>query len=194
MLGGSLTGIEKEIHVQNVVASVAFHQTFDLEAIAKIFPNVEYQPDVFPGLAFKLKKPKTCALVFRSGKMVCTGAKSEKQARKAILKVAKELKKSGIVIAGKPDITVQNIVASGSLGKVVDLIELCEQQRTGRLIYEPEQFPAAIYRMENSHIVFLIFSTGNIICVGARKEKEILEAIEKLRQRLGKKEPAIRKA
>jgi transcription initiation factor TFIID TATA-box-binding protein len=193
MLGGSLTGVKEEIRVQNVVASAAFHQNFDLEAIAKTFPNVEYQPNVFPGLAFKLKKPRTCALIFSSGKMVCTGAKSEKQARKAILKVAKELKRSGIFITGKPEITVQNIVASGSLGKVIDLIDLCEQQHTGRLIYEPEQFPAAIYRMENSHIVFLIFSTGNIVCVGARKEKEIYEAMEKLRQRLEKKELSIRK-
>ncbi|MFQ5836945.1 MAG: TATA-box-binding protein, partial [Candidatus Bathyarchaeia archaeon] len=164
-----------------MVASAAFHQPFHLQAIANTFPNVEFQPDVFPELAFKLKNPKTCALIFRSGKMVCTGAKSEKQARKAILKVAKELKRSGIVNAGKPEITVQNIVASGSLGKTIDLIELCEHERTGRLIYEPEQFPATIYRMKNSHVVFLIFSTGKIVCVGAKKEKEIYEALEKLR-------------
>lgn len=167
-----------------MVATAAFNGNFDLDAIAKAFPEVEYRPSVFPGLPFKLKKPKTCTLIFNSGKMVCTGAKSATQAREAILKVAKELRSAGIAVTGKPEIKVQNIVASGSLGRWVDLEELCETSPVGRLIYEPEQFPAAIYRMETPQVVFLIFSTGNVVCVGAKSEEDVSEAMENLRRTL----------
>jgi len=116
---------------------------------------------------------------------VCTGAKSEREARRAILKVARELKAAGIIIIGKPEIKIQNVVASGSLGDPVDLEGLCERARVGgSLMYEPEQFPGAIYRMESPSVVFLIFSTGKIVCVGAKKEEEVYEAMENLRRRL----------
>ncbi len=176
---------KREIRIQNVVASAAFNQTLDLDAIVKAFPHVEYRPEVFPGLAFRLKRPKTCTLIFHSGRMVCTGAKSEREARRAILKVARELRAAGIIIPGKPEIKIQNIVASGSLGGPVDLEGLCERARVGgSLMYEPEQFPGAIYRMESPSVVFLIFSAGKIVCVGAKKEEEIYEGVENLRRRL----------
>ncbi|MDH5448303.1 MAG: TATA-box-binding protein [Candidatus Bathyarchaeota archaeon] len=177
----------REIHIQNVVASAAFDQPIDLDAVVKAFPHVDYRPKVFPGLAFRLKKPKTCTLLFKTGRMVCTGAKSERNARRAILKVARELRAVGIIIIGKPEIKIQNIVASGNLGGPVDLEALCERAHVGgNLMYEPEQFPGAIYRMESPKVVFLIFSAGKIVCVGAKKEEEIYEGVENLGQRLKK--------
>ncbi|MCW4021197.1 MAG: TATA box-binding protein, partial [Candidatus Bathyarchaeota archaeon] len=123
--------------------------------------------------------------IFNSGRMVCTGAKSVREARRAILKVARELKKGGIIITGKPEIKIQNIVASGSLGVPVDIEGACERARLGgSLMYEPEQFPGAMYRMENPSVVFLIFSAGKIVCVGAKKEEDIYKAVENLRRRL----------
>ena len=175
---------KKEFRIQNVVATAAFNHPVDLDAVVKAFPHVQYRPHVFPGLAFRLKKPKTCTLIFNSGRMVCTGAKSEKEARRAILNVARELKKGGIIIPGKPEIKIQNIVASGSLGGPIDLEALCERVRSGSLMYEPEQFPGAIYRMESPKVVFLIYSNGKIVCVGAKKEEDVYEAVENLRRRL----------
>jgi len=175
---------KKEIRIQNVVATASFNQPLDIDAIARAFPHVEYRPKVFPGLPFRLKKPKTCTLLFNSGRMVCTGAKSEREARKAIMKVARELRAAGIIIIGKPEIEIQNIVASGSLDASIDLEGLCERARVGSLMYEPEQFPALIYRMESPKVVFLIFSTGRIVCVGAKREEAVYEAMENLRQRL----------
>jgi transcription initiation factor TFIID TATA-box-binding protein len=174
-----------EIRIQNVVASVMMRQTFDLEAIVKTFSDVEYRPKVFPGLVLRLKKPKTATLIFNSGRMVCTGAKSEKEARKAVEKVVKKLKLGGFIIKGKPDIKIQNIVASGKLSGRVDLVELCNRAHLGgRLMYEPEQFPAAIYRMDNPKVVLLVFSTGKIVCTGAKKESEVHEAVRKLQRSL----------
>ena len=176
---------EGQTRIQNVVASAAFNQPLDLDAIVSVFSHVEYRPQVFPGLAFRLKKPKTCTLIFHSGRMVCTGAKSEREAKRAIMKVARELRAAGIIITGKPEIKIQNIVASGRLGGTIDLEELCERARVGgSLMYEPEQFPAAIYRMESPSVVFLIFSTGRIVCVGAKREEAVYEAMENLGRRL----------
>jgi transcription initiation factor TFIID TATA-box-binding protein len=174
-----------QIRIQNVVASVIMRQTFDLEAIVKNFSDVEYRPKVFPGLVLRLKKPKTATLIFNSGRMVCTGAKSEKEARKAVEKVVKRLKLGGLIIKGKPEIKIQNIVASGKLSGRVDLVELCNRAHLGgRLMYEPEQFPAAIYRMDNPKVVLLVFSTGRIVCTGAKKESEVNEAVRKLQRSL----------
>jgi len=175
---------KREIRIQNVVASASLKHPIDLDAIVKAFPHVKYQPKVFPGLAFRLKRPKTCTLIFNSGGMVCTGAKSEREAGKAIMKVVKELKAAGIIIIGKPEMQITNIVASGSLGGPVDLEELASEPAGGSLMYEPEQFPAAVYRMESPRVVFLIFSVGKIVCVGAKKEKDVYEAVENLRLRL----------
>ena len=128
------------ISIENVVASATLNQKIDLNSIVRIFPGVEYRPEQFPGLVYRLKKPKTATLIFTSGKMVCTGAKSERQARKAVMKVVDELKRGGIVILGKPEIQVQNIVASAGLGGRIDVEKTTYSLK--RTMYEPEQFPA----------------------------------------------------
>ena len=88
--------IEDSIRIENVVSSATLNQSIDLNAVVKGNPLVEYRPEKFPGLVFRLKKPKTAILIFSTGKMVCTGAKSENESKKAVLKVVRELKKSGI--------------------------------------------------------------------------------------------------
>ena len=72
------------VSVENVVASASVDQKVDLNDITKKFPDTEYHPDQFPGLVFRLESPRTATLIFRTGKMVCTGAKSEEMAVKAV--------------------------------------------------------------------------------------------------------------
>ncbi len=110
-----------DVEIVNVVASVTLNQKFNLIDIMKVFRNVEYRPKRFPGLVFRLKRPKTATLIFSTGKMVCTGAKSEKMARRAVHKVVRELKNGGIIILNKPKITIQNMVASANLHSNIDL-------------------------------------------------------------------------
>jgi transcription initiation factor TFIID TATA-box-binding protein len=173
------------INIENVVASATVHQNIDLNSIVRIFPGVEYRPEQFPGLVYRLKKPKTATLIFSSGKMVCTGAKSERQAHKAVMKVVDELKRNGIVILSKPDIQVQNIVSSVGLGGHIDLEKTTYSLK--RTMYEPEQFPGLIYRMDDPKVVILIFATGKLVCTGARKETEVHRAITKLQDTLEEK-------
>ena len=173
-----------DVSIENFVATATLHQSLDLDAIVRNFSNVKYDPDQFPGLVFRLKKPKTATLLFGSGKMVCTGAKSEAQVRKAIRKVVDELKRGGMVILGEPEIQIQNIVASAALHGRIDL-EACVYQ-LGRSMYEPEQFPGLIYRMEDPKVVILIFSTGKLVCTGARKANDVYTAVKKLHESLEK--------
>jgi transcription initiation factor TFIID TATA-box-binding protein len=172
--------------IQNVVASVTLEQDIDLDSIVRVFPGVEYRPEVFPGLVFRLKKPKTATLIFRTGKMVCTGSKSERQAKEVVLTVVDELKRNGIVISGKPDIKIQNIVASVVLGGFIDLEKTTYSLE--RTMYEPEQFPGLIYRMDEPKVVILIFSSGKLVCTGAKKEEEVHRAVTKLQETLEEKE------
>ena len=170
------------INIENVVASATLNQKVDLNAVVKGFPGVEYRPEQFPGLVFRLKRPKTATLIFNSGKMVCTGAKSEKEARRAVMKVVKELKKGGIIIIGKPELKIQNIVASASLGGRIDLEKATYD--LGKTMYEPEQFPGLIYRMAEPKVVILLFASGKLVCTGAKKEQDVYDAVHKLHEML----------
>ena len=168
-----------DVKIQNVVASATLDQKINLLDIMKIFRNVEYRPKQFPGLVFRLKKPKTATLIFGSGKMVCTGAKSEKQARSAVMKVVRELKTNGIIILGKPKIVIQNMVASANLHGKIDLetaVDILDN-----VMYEPEQFPGAIYRMKEPKVVMLLFASGKLVITGAKREEQVHEAVEKIR-------------
>jgi transcription initiation factor TFIID TATA-box-binding protein len=166
------------INIQNVVASATLNQRVDLNAVVKSYPGVEYRPEQFPGLVFRLKRPKTATLIFTSGKMVCTGARSEKESRRAVMTVVKELKKGGIIIISKPDLKVVNIVASARLGGKIDLEKAVST--LGKTMYEPEQFPGLIYRMDEPKVVILIFASGNLVCTGAKKEQDVHDAVHKL--------------
>ena len=174
--------VEASIRIENVVASASLNQRLDLNAIVKGNPWVEYRPDQFPGLVFRIKRPKTTTLIFSSGKMICTGAKSEKEAKRAIKKVVLELKKSGIIIIGKPEIKIVNMVASANLAGIIDLER--STYSLGRTMYEPEQFPGLIYRMDVPKIVILIFASGKLVCTGAKKEEDVYEAVTKLHETL----------
>ncbi|MEM2464577.1 MAG: TATA-box-binding protein [Candidatus Bathyarchaeia archaeon] len=173
-----------KVKIENVVASAILNQRIDLNAVVKGYPGVEYRPEQFPGLVFRLKRPKTATLMFSSGKMVCTGAKSEKEARRAVMRVIKELKRSGIVIVSKPELKIQNIVASANLGGIIDLERAAYV--LGKTMYEPEQFPGLIYRMDDPKVVILLFASGKLVCTGAKKEEDVYKAVDNLLKKLEK--------
>jgi len=180
--GLDIPEVVASIRIENVVASATLNQRIDLNAVVKGYPGVEYRPEQFPGLVFRLKRPKTATLIFNSGKMVCTGAKSEKESKRAVMKVIRELKKSGIIIIGKPELKIQNIVASANLAGLIDLER--SAYSLGRTMYEPEQFPGLIYRMDVPKVVILLFASGKLVCTGAKKEEDVYEAVTKLHKTL----------
>jgi len=168
-----------DVKIQNVVAVATLDQEIDLLAIMKVFRNVEYRPNKFPALVFKLKRPRTSTLIFATGKMVCTGARSEKEAFSAVRNVVRRLRKRGLVIRGEPDILIANIVASADVGGEVDLEEAADV--LDKIMYEPEQFPGLIYRMTEPKVVLLIFASGKLVITGAKREEQVYEAADKIR-------------
>ncbi len=180
-----MTKTKPIISIVNVVASATIEQRLDLKEITKKFPDVEWNPDLFPGAVFKLKNPKTATLLFRTGKMVCTGAKSEELARKAVKKVVQLLRKGKIKIKNEATVTIQNIVASINLGGAVHLEDAA--RRLPRSMYEPEQFPGLIHRMIDPKTVILIFSSGKLVCAGARNEKDVHRSVHNLHSLLEEK-------
>ena len=162
------------------------NQRIDLNAVVKGNPFVEYNPKRFPGLVFRIKRPKSAILIFSTGKMVCTGTKSDKESKRAIKKVIRELKKSGTIIIGKPEIKVVNIVATANLSGRIELEEAAYS--LGRTMYEPEQFPGLIYRMDTPKVVILLFASGKLVCTGATKEEDVYIAVAKLHKNLKEKE------
>lgn len=169
---------ELDLEIQNVVACADLNQKIDLPDIVKFFVNVEYKPRRFPGLVFRLNRPKTAILIFSSGKMVCTGAKSEKMARRAVRKVVKELKEGGFIIIGGLKITIANMVGSADILGEVDL-EMAAAE-LDNVMYEPEMFPGMIYRMKDPHVVLLIFASGKIVITGGKSFNDVKKAVEKI--------------
>ena len=173
------------ISIVNVVASATIDQKLDLKDITKKFPEVEWNPDLFPGAVFRLKKPKTATLLFGSGKMVCTGSKSEDMARDAVKKVVQELRKGKIKIKKEATVTIQNIVSSINLGGKVYLEQAA--RTLPRSMYEPEQFPGLIHRMVDPKTVILVFSSGKLVCAGAKNEEDVHRSVHNLHNMLEEK-------
>lgn len=170
------------VRIENIVATVTLPNELDLHEIERNIPRVEYNPDQFPGLVFRLDKMKVTALIFKSGKMVVTGAKDTKTLIEAVKRIIRTLVEHGIKIRGKPIIQIQNIVASANLNVEVNLEEAAYKLENN--MYEPEQFPGLIYRMTDPHVVLLIFSSGKMVITGAKREVEVTEAVNKIYNRL----------
>src|SRR3989339_1296874 len=169
---------ESSYKIQNIVATTSLEKPVPLTKLARTQPNTEYNPETFPGLVLRVKEPKSAVLVFSSGNLVCTGTKSLTQVRKVIDEVIKQLKKVNVKITITPKITVQNIVASGTINLQLNLNYLALEMENTE--YEPEQFPGLVYKLEESNATFLLFSNGKIVCTGTKSEKEVHAALDQL--------------
>ena len=181
--------VKKEIRIVNIVATSNLERAIPLVKLAEALPNTEYNPEQFPGLVFRLTSPKTATLVFRTGKMVCTGAKSETMAIKAVNTVVQKLRKGKIKIKNEAVITVQNIVAAINLGGKIHLEKAA--RTLPRSMYEPEQFPGLIHRMIDPKTVILLFASGKLVCTGAKKESDVYRSVHNLHSLLEEKDLMI---
>ncbi len=179
--------LEISYKVVNIVATVIteIEEKIDLNQIIQKCTNVEYHPDRFPGLIMRLENPHATLLIFSSGKMVITGLRKTTDANLAAQQALEKMQNIGFKIK-HPIVTIQNIVATSSLNMNVDLNVLTIMM--DNVMYEPEVFPAAIYKMQDPKVVFLIFSSGKIVCLGAKVKETIDEAIPILIKQLRESE------
>ncbi|KAK4962276.1 TATA-binding protein (TBP) [Elasticomyces elasticus] len=162
--------------LQNIVATVNLDCRLDLKTIALHARNAEYNPKRFAAVIMRIREPKTTALIFASGKMVVTGAKSEDDSKLASRKYARIIQKLGFN-AKFTDFKIQNIVGSCDIKFPIRLEGLASRHHMFSS-YEPELFPGLIYRMMKPKIVLLIFVSGKIVLTGAKVREEIYQAFE----------------
>ena len=172
----------KDIKIVNIVVSASLGKDIPLEKMAATLSNTEYNPEQFPGLVIRIKEPKTSALIFSSGKIVCTGARTMEKVQEAIEKIIQSLEKINVKITIKPEVKIQNVVASGSIGMDLNLNTLA--MKLDNTEYEPEQFPGLVYKLPEAKAIFLLFSNGKVVCTGTKSEKEVHAALDKLIENL----------
>ncbi len=175
-----------DIKVENIVASTVFAEKLDLDMMAQSLEDAEYKPERFPGLIYRVSNPKTAVLLFRTGKVNITGAKSVEDVHKVVAILAEKLRKIGVDVFKDKDIKVviQNMVATSDLGVEFNMNEVAVGLGLENVEYEPEQFPGLVYRIKEPKVAVLLFSSGRIVCAGAKKIEDISEAIGKLSREL----------
>ena len=166
------------LKIQNIVATTSLGKEVPLTKLAKTIITTTYNPETFPGLILRVKKPKSAVLVFASGNLVCTGTKSILQVKQVIEQVIKTLRKINIKVTGKPKITVQNIVASGSINMSLNLNFLALELENTE--YEPEQFPGLVYKLIEPNATFLLFSNGKLVCTGTKNNQQLEDSMKQL--------------
>ena len=170
------------IRIENIVASTSLNVKIPLEKIVEHLEGTEYEPEQFPGLVYRMKDPKAAALIFSSGKIVCTGARSIADVKKVVKKVVVMIKEAKLGEPKKYSIQIENIVASAKLEAKLNLDKIAFELENSE--YEPEQFPGLFYRMKNPKVAFLLFSSGKIVCTGVRKVEDIEFSVKILSKRL----------
>ncbi|MFH0861823.1 MAG: TATA-box-binding protein [Candidatus Altiarchaeota archaeon] len=166
-----------EIKIENMVSAITLEVKIDLKKFVGRVKGIEYNPENFPGAVFRIHDPKLAMLIFSSGKVICTGARTMEDIDSAVKQLLKKLSEGGIKAKGKPNVVVQNIVASSSVGVKVNLDQLAIECYNAE--YEPEQFPGLVYRLDEPKSVMLVFRSGKIIITGVKNVKDIKKAAEK---------------
>ena len=175
---------EDSLKIENIVASAKVTDYLDLPSLASQIKDAEYNKKRFPGVVIRMQNPKIAALVFGSGKVVLTGAKSIDSLNEGLEILGNLLRGLNIEIPQKLTYKIQNIVTSADLGAGINLNKIAVGFNLDRIEYEPEQFPGLVYRLDEPKVVVLLFGSGKLVCTGARKPSDVEQAVEKITQEL----------
>ena len=170
--------------IVNLVASSRIGDGLDLYNLATAIPEVEYEPEQFPGAILKISEPKVSLLLFKNGKIIVSGASNEKDIKIAIkkaMKIINEVQKD-VKIKRNISYEIVNLVATSSLNTEIDLFNIAIN--LDNIEYEPEQFPGAIVRIYDPKLTMLLFKNGKLICAGAKNEEDIVKGLKKLKKKL----------
>ena len=185
--------------IQNIVSTVELNCKLNLNEIALQLKNTYYDPKRFTGLIMRIKEPKTTALIFPNGNLVCLGAKNEEVSKKACRRFAKMIKNLNYPISDIKEMNfkIRNIVSSSKVNFKIPLMKLYIHMKKYkcRVTYEPECFPGLIYRLDAKekikdnnekklNIVFLIFSSGKMVITGAKSSNQIYDSFDEVFQLL----------
>lgn len=169
--------ITETITVENVVASTSTGRDLDLEALCMDMPESQFNPDNFPGLIYRSVDERVAALIFRSGKIVCTGADSIEQIHRVLTELEEKFDEIGLE-HNDLEPTVQNVVGVADLGDNMNLNAIAIGLGLEETEYEPEQFPGLIYRGSDTNTVSLLFGSGKLVITGGKSTDNIEHGVE----------------
>jgi transcription initiation factor TFIID TATA-box-binding protein len=178
------TSDKPKTRVENVIATAKVGENLNLFKISTSIEGADYNPETFPGIIFNLKNPKTVILIFRSGRVVCTGAHSLEDARAAIDIIVKKLESAEIEVDADPEMKVKTIITSTDFGKELDLREIADILDKEKVEYDPDEFPGLIYKIREQGPEFLMFKSGVIVCTGCKKTKQIEKFVGEISDKL----------
>jgi transcription initiation factor TFIID TATA-box-binding protein len=171
---------DESLKIENVVASTKVNDKLDLLVLAAQIPGAEYNKQRFPGVVLRMQNPKIAALMFGSGKVVLTGAKSIDSLNKGLEYLVNLLRDLNIKIVDNPTYSIQNIVTSADLGSRINLNKIAMNFSLDKIEYEPEQFPGLVYRLDDPKVVVLLFGSGKLIITGGKVPEDAKRAVQKI--------------
>jgi len=171
---------EESLKIENIVASAKVTDSLDLPSLASRLKDAEYNKKRFPGVVLRMQDPKIAALVFGSGKVVLTGAKSIDSLSRGLEILADQLRALDIDIPDNPTYKIQNIVTSADLGTPINLNKIAVGFNLDKIEYEPEQFPGLVYRLDDPKVVVLLFGSGKLIITGGKVPEDARRAVQRI--------------
>ena len=176
-----------EFEIANVVGMITYQQELDLAALAETFEerkeitSVTYEPADNHWLQTRFAPDDTYVAFYRSGRCSIAGGKSIEHFE-TVVKQVNEVMRDLLEYEYEPAVEVSNIVATTDLGSPISLEELMLKLGMEQTEYEPEQFPALMYR--DSEYVVLVFSSGKLLCTGLTELGAVSEAIDDIAERI----------
>jgi transcription initiation factor TFIID TATA-box-binding protein len=171
---------ENSLRIENIVASAKITESLNLPLIASSVKDAEYNKKRFPGVVIRMQDPKIAALVFGSGKIVLTGAKSVDNLTRGLDILVQKLRDLEIEIPDNYSYKIQNIVTSADLGAGINLNKIAVGFNLEKIEYEPEQFPGLVYRLDEPKVVVLLFGSGKLIITGGKETDDAKQAVIKI--------------
>ena len=173
-----------DIIIENVVSTIQLTAGLDIQQLAEKIQDSKYDPGEFPGLALHFSEPKTVALLFPSGKAVCTGAKNMEDSENIMNKITSRIQDYGVSIVEEPKMKIQNIVASSNIGRELNLTSIANNILLENVEYAPDQFPGLVYKMDGLDTTLILFESGKIVCTGAKKLEDVTTSINTIKDKL----------
>ncbi len=157
--------------IQNIMSVADLGCHLDLPYIATHCCNTQYRPKVFNPVVMKISEPKSTALIFASGKIVCTGTKNENDSRLAAKKFYQTIKELGFPVKFL-NYRITNIAASCQVDFPVNFYKIYKEH-TKFVDYNPEIFPALIYRKD---VTILLFKSGKVIVTNVKTRQQLYDS------------------
>lgn len=178
-----------DFEVVNVAGWISYRQELDLNALADTFTrrseitSVTYEPAENHWLQTNFAPDNTYVAFYRSGRCSITGIASIEQFENIVERV-NAVMRDLLKFEFTPESKVSNIVVTATLNQNLQLEPLALQLGLENVEYEPEQFPALIYRNSEPKAVILVFASGKLLCTGLSDLDTVIDTIESFTEKL----------